>query len=151
MSNAESLHERRITVRLLAYWEKLRGARPMPGPSELDAAQLRDLWDYCFLVSLNDGSVHGHHYLHLGDAIHRAYHGQLDETDEHSLVSPNADRLADCYMEVMHQAKPLVDEGEFRNANGDIVKYRQCLLPLGEQGQVTAIFGGMRYRIYPAK
>jgi hypothetical protein len=31
-----------------------------------------------------------------------------------------------------------------------MVKYRQCLLPLGEEGDVKAVFGGMRYKIYTA-
>lgn len=151
MTQHESMRERRITVRLLSYWEKLRRGLPMPTEQDIDPDHIQDLWDHCFLVHVEDLQKDGYQYTYLGKAIHDAYQGGLSEADTGGLVSPNAERLADCYMEVMHTRKPLVDEGEFKNIHGDVVKYRQCLLPLGEGDTVSAIFGGMRYKIYSSK
>lgn len=151
MKNTQSAKERRITLRLLAYWEKARGNKLMPREQDIDPDHIEDLWDHCFLIHLKDLQKEGYHYTYLGEAIKMAYQGGLSEADTNGLVSPNAAHLADCYMEIMHSRKPLVDEGEFRNGHGDLVKYRQCLLPLGDGETVDAIFGGMRYKIFPAK
>ncbi len=144
------VNERRITVRLMAYWEKIRAGRPMPREQDVDPDIISDLWDYCFLLSVKDMGKEGYQYTYLGSEIKKAYQGGLSETDTGGLISPNADRLADCYMEIIHTKAPVVDEGEFRNSVGDMVKYRQCLLPLGEDGAVKAVFGGMRYKIFTA-
>ncbi|MCE2926075.1 MAG: PAS domain-containing protein [Rickettsiales bacterium] len=147
---ASSVNERRITVRLMAYWEKLRAGRDMPREQDVDPDAISDLWDYCFLLNVKDMGKEGYQYTYLGPEIKKAYQGGLAEGDTNGLVSPNADRMADCYMEIIHSKAPVVDEGEFRNIRGDMVKYRQCLLPLGEEGDVKAVFGGMRYKIYTA-
>jgi hypothetical protein len=144
----QPIDERRITVRLMAYWEKLRMRRAMPTEQDIDPDAIADLWDYCFLVHVSDLGKEGYHYTYLGSEIKKAYQGGLSEVDTNGLVSPNADRLADCYMEIIHGQKPVVDEGQFCNSRGEMVKYRQCLLPLGDDGDVKAIFGGMRYKIY---
>lgn len=141
--------ERRITLRLLAYWEKLRAGRDMPHEEDIDPDDLGDLWDSCFLIHIKDLQKDGYYYTYLGGEIKNAYLGGISEADAGGLVSPNAVKLADCYMEIMHTGRPLVDEGEFINNHGDLVKYRQCLLPLGKGGEVDAIFGGMRCKIIP--
>ena len=143
-------HERRITLRLLSYWEKIRRDRAMPSESDIVAAEIADLWEHCFLVHVADIHKAGHHFAYLGEAIRRAYAGALSDVEASRLISPNVERLADCYMEIIHTQKPVVDEGEFRNHSGELVKYRQCLLPLGEAGEVQAIFGGMRYKLFPS-
>lgn len=144
-------HERRITVRLLAYWEKLRRGRTMPAEQDIDPEHIQDLWDNCFLIHIRDLGKEGYQYTYLGDEIKKAYQGDIASDDTSGMVSPNSRRLKACYSEIVRTSKPLVDEGEFKNLHGDIIKYRQCLLPLGEGGQVAAIFGGMRYRKYIVK
>lgn len=139
--------ERRITLQLLSYWEKLRKGRTMPQETDIDPDDIAELWENCFLVHVADLHKEGYNYTYLGDGIKKAYQGELD-AGVSGLVSPNAEKLADCYMEILNTAKPLIDEGEFTNAQGDLVKYRQCMLPLGRDGRVEAIFGGMRYKLF---
>jgi hypothetical protein len=144
-------NERRLTLRLLAYWEKLRKDRSMPPESDINPDDLEGLWDHCFLVHVRDLGKPGYHYTYLGAAISKAYRGSLDDTDANGLVSPNAAKMQAHYRTVIENRKPLLDEGEFHNLSGQLVKYRQCLLPLGEDGAVAAIFGGMRCKIFPAE
>ncbi len=146
MLDTTGLIERRITIRLLAYWEKLRRGRDMPAEDDLDPKDLHDMWDHCFLVQVNGGDP-DYHYAYLGPAIIAAYHGKLTPSDAELLVSPHAEKMAGHYRQIVESGKPVVDEGEFHNASNQRVKYRQCLLPLGQEGRVVAIFGGMRYRI----
>ena len=45
--------------------------------------------------------------------------------------------------------KPVIDEGEFINRDGHVVKYRQCLIPLAKDSYtVDSIFGGMRFKVF---
>jgi hypothetical protein len=143
--------ERRITLRLLAYWEKLRAGRAMPSKDDIKSEDLHDLWENCFIVQVPTHRQTDFNYTHLGDAIRRAYlGGELDE-DVKKLASLNAAWLEESHEQLQDKCEPLVQEGEFRNFYNEIIRYRQCLLPLGENGKIEAIFGGMRYKIFPAK
>lgn len=140
--------ERRITVRLVAYWEKLRGDRVMPLENDIDPEDLADLWDYCFLVQVRDLQKSDYNYTYLGSAIMEAYRGGLSREDPSCLVAVNANKLAFDYAKVIDSRVPIIQEGEFVNAQEELVKYRQCLLPLGTGEKVDAIFGGMRFKIF---
>ena len=143
--------ERRITLRLVGYWEKLRGTRSMPVEDDIDPDDLQDLWDYCFLIHTKDLNKPDYNYTYLGRALETAYDGQLtaDHTGSHG--SLNASKLSGSYKKVISEKVPHFEEGQFTNLHNDIVKYRQCLLPLGENGRVDAIFGGMRFKIFPRR
>lgn len=121
----------------------------MPTEQDIDPEDIQDLWDNCFLIHTNDLAKPDYNYIYLGQAVMEAYRGGLSDSDPALLLSPNATKLASCYVQVITQRKPLIDEGEFYNLHHQLVKYRQCLLPLGKDGKVDAIFGGMRYKIFP--
>lgn len=146
----KSFVEQRITFRLLGYWEQLRreNGRPMPSESDIDPDDIQDLWDYCFLVQTRDMYKDDYNYTYLGSAILHAYKGGLSMDNPCGLVSPNANRLALNYSRILETRQPILEEGEFRNVRNQLVKYRQCLLPLGYGDEVDAIFGGMRFKIF---
>lgn len=139
------MEERRITLRLLSYWEKKRGTRAMPSENDMDPADIADLWEYCFLAHTRDIGRPGYHFTYLGKAIEDVYLQGLDPADEREPIFPDMDILAKGYSHVIEKATPLVNEGEITNPHGDVFKYRQVLLPLGEGGKVNAVFGGMRF------
>ena len=147
----ESFQERRITVRLLSYWEKLRRGRAMPTEQDLDPDHIEDLWDHCFLLHSKQLANPDYHYTYFGSEIKKAYQGDLSDVQMAGVLSPNALHITACFQKIIATHKPLVDEGEFRNLKGDVVKYRQCMLPMGDGDQVHAIFGGMRYKIFSSK
>ena len=148
MSPELSTIERRITLRLLSYWERLRGDRPMPTEQDIDPEDIGDLWDSCFLIHVRDLEKSDYNYTYLGDAIAEAYHHGLSADDPAALASPNAGKLASGYSKVIATGKPLLEEGEFHNLHDEIVKYRQCLLPLGDGKEIQAIFVGMHFKIF---
>jgi hypothetical protein len=139
--------ERRLTLRLVAYWERLRGERPMPSENDIDPEDLAELWDFCFLVQVKDLAKKDFNYTYLGSAIVEAYRGGLSGDDPTALVTPDPKKLAFNYTRVINTKLPVIEEGEFSNLRGDTVKFRQCMLPLGQGPEVEAIFGGMRFKI----
>lgn len=140
--------ERRITLRLLAYWEKLRGDRLMPTEENINPDDIEDLWDSCMLIHVRDLDRKDYNFTYLGAAIIEAYRHGLPPDDPDKLASPNAGTLAHSYSKVIATMKPVLEEGEFRNPHNELIKYRQVLLPLGDENGVKAIFGGMRFKIF---
>ena len=139
--------ERRITLRLLGYWEKLRGVRTMPMAGDIDPDDIQDLWDNCLLVKVSGADKADYEYTYLGSAIADAYRTGSDNVDDGKPELATSS-LSAGYRKVVETCKPLLDEGEFYNPNNHLVKYRLCLLPLGEGEKVQAIFGGIRFKIY---
>lgn len=145
MNSFNSPDERRITLRLLAYWEKRRAGRAMPTEADMDPADIADLWPNCFMAHTKDIGKAGYHFTYLGKAIQEVYLEGLSREDEQSQVFPDMDGLANGYKQVIANRQPLVTEGEITNLHGDVFKFRQALLPLGEGSTVQAVFGGMRF------
>lgn len=145
MTGSDSPEERRITLRLLAYWEKKRGNRAMPGENDMDPADIADLWEYCFMAHTRDIGKKDYNFTYLGKAIEEVYQEGLNTAEEDSHILPALEELANGYKEVIARRHPLVTEGELTNPHGDVFKYRQVLLPLGDGREVKAVFGGMRF------
>jgi hypothetical protein len=140
--------ERRITLRLLAYWEKQRRGRLMPEEDDINPDDIRDLWDCCFLLHVTDLQKTDYNYTYLGQAIIDAYHHGVSKGDASGVISPHASALAPGCRQVAETCKPLLEEGEFVNLGQKVIRYRQCLLPLGQDNKVVAVFGGMRFKIF---
>jgi len=121
--------ERRLNLRLLAYWEKKRALSAMPRMSDIHASDLHDFWQFCFLLRLDGKGSFSR--VHVGNAV------------DWTWLEP---RLAPFIEEVLAKKAPCLDEGEFPVAGNKIVKYRQCLMPLGSEHGVEAVLGGVRFR-----
>jgi len=142
MTDDIPIEERRLTLRLLAYWEKRRNGRKMATEADIDPADIADLWESCFMAHTKDIGKQGYNFTYLGRAIQDMYE-EGSETD--ARVFPTMDILAKGYHDVIIKGEPLVVEGELTNPHGDMFKFRQVLLPLGEGNVVHAVFGGMRF------
>lgn len=143
--------ERRLTLRLLRYWQEKRGMHTMPIEADIDPDTLGDDWHYCFLLQARDvTNVQDYNFTYLGSKILEAYaDGAMDAHNE-CMIGPNAYRLSSHFTKVIESEAPILDEGEFLNLHNRQVHYRQILLPLGTDGKsVEAIFGGMNYKIIP--
>lgn len=141
--------ERRLTVRLMRYWNECRGIRPMPEENDIDPDVLGDDWDYCLLLQVRDvANVQDYNFTYLGSAIARAYSDAALDDHNPVLVGPNASCLSHHFGRVIELQAPLVDSGETRTLHGSRLLYRQILMPLGDENNgVVAVFGAMNYKI----
>lgn len=141
--------ERRLTLRLLRYWQECRGLRDMPIENDIDPEHLGADWDFCFLLQSRDvANVQDYNFTYLGEKILNAYFDKALDAHNQVMVGPNAYRLSTHFARVLETTALVVDEGEFMTLAGRRVLYRQVLLPLGEPNKgVEAIFGGMNYKI----
>lgn len=144
------LHHRSHEV-FQEYWEKLRGDKPFPREADIDPDEIADIWESCFLISNDDVTRRiGYRYSFLGNDLLGAFGDDITNHDiALRLLStarvPNARK----FDEVLTEKHPVMDEGAFVNLMGMNIRYRAALVPLGlENGEVTHLFGCMRWKAY---
>lgn len=145
----DDLMERRTSMILLQYWNQLRGERSFPLETEIDPDQISTVWDHCFLLQVRDiKHVLDYNFTYLGPDLVRAYENGVLDRFNGRMISPDAHRSADLFNRVIETADPLLDEGEYINPLGKMVKFRQAFLPIGhEDGKIHAILGGAWFRL----
>ncbi|MEZ5691360.1 MAG: PAS domain-containing protein [Rickettsiales bacterium] len=136
---------------LMEYWNKLRGNRQFPAENEIEPSDIADIWDYCFLISLDDVVKRiGYRYSYMGKELVDAFGDDPNNPDMAlRLLSTTKVPSLKKIEEVLDKKQPVIDEGEFVNAHKMEVRYRTCIVPLGyEDGQVAHLFGVMRWKAY---
>ena len=141
----------RANEKLLKYWNQLRKDRTFPSESEIDPDAIADIWESCFLVSIDDVTKRlGYRYSYLGTDLIEAYGDDISNPDVAAkLVSSTNVSTAHKFDEVIATKKPVIDESEFVNLRNIHIRYRTCMLPLGlKDNDVTHIIGCMSWRVY---
>jgi hypothetical protein len=125
--------ERRLVLRLLAYWDDLRGEREYPRPDDVDAEAIGDDWAQCFLLRVTAEAAGQSRLLHVGAGLC----ADLPDGAPDILARVPADAL-------LHHAAGFVDRtlekgvpvslgGEAELARGKTL-FRTILLPLSTDG-----------------
>ena len=142
-----STAENRITNILLRHWNDVRSNKLLPSEKDLDANILEEILDNCFLINITEFARLGtYKYIYIGNNILHAYASNTTVPHDYHDVNPLFNKNK--FEEAISSKKPVIDEGDFTNKDGHLVKYRQCFLPLGKDGKTTeSIFGGMRFKI----
>jgi hypothetical protein len=135
---------------LLGYWNRLRGDRAFPRENEINPEAIADIWSYCFLISVDEVTSRlGYRYSYLGKDLVAAYGDEVNFPEITSrLLSSTGSSMMQKLNDVLQRRQPVVDESEFTNIQNVKVKYRSCMLPLGDNGCVTHILGCMRWKMY---
>lgn len=142
--------ERRITHRLIDYWQRIKGDRVLPMEGDIDSEDVGDMWDDCFLMSvrLGDGSLPVFSFGYIGRTLQDLYREDSFSGQPMLLPLP-VDKLSSFFNEMILTKLPIVENVENFSHEGKILKYRLCLLPLGtKDGEIKAIFGGLRYKFF---
>ena len=138
--------EKRITERLKNYWEEKRGSNPYPTESQINSSELEDIWDDCFLIEYENGKFR---YSFLGTSIIEAYGDNMEgEEIVEDLLYPETPDISAMFQEVLDTKDVIYYDGAFINKNNMDIKFRKILLPLGENGKINYIIGGMRWKAF---
>lgn len=141
--------DRRQMNDLMQYWQRLCAGRLMPEENDIDPEDLGDHWSKCFLIQVFDITQRrDYNFTYLGEDIIKAYRDEVLSAGEGVIISPNASALTHSFHIVLDTCAPVLAEGEFASLSRQIIRYRQCLLPLGRDFKVDAIFGGMSFKVY---
>lgn len=146
-----SFEENRYHTRLREYWNRLRGTRSFPAEDEVDPDELNDIWNSCFLISIDDVTRRlGYRYSYIGNELIEAYGSDPNQAQSAAeLVSTTHKNMVQKFDEARKTKAPVIDESEFVNIDHINIRYRSCILPLGSaKGEVTHLIGCMRWKMY---
>lgn len=147
---AKTSNAKRGIERLHQYWEQLRGSRPMPAEKEIEATELANVWDNCFLIKVNPGASN-YLYSYLGHTLLEAlgFDAEEDEVLE-KLVDPHSTQIIALCDEVIRTDRPVIREDHFINRRNVEIRYRCCVVPLSGQfdGETAYILGTMDWKGY---
>jgi hypothetical protein len=148
---ARSTHPQRINEKLLQYWQSLSHENGLPAESEIDPDAIPEIWPYCFLVQADKKDTRGYTYSMMGEElVHACGDDWTGKEVCEALLFPHPPSLLLTFDRVVALREPHLDEGEFHNAHGVLVKYRSCVAPLSRAGgnDVAYILGAMRWKAY---
>lgn len=144
------VNERRLNMRLMSYWQELRGEGRFAPAVRFDPEAVAEVWTHCFTMVPADKPEEAK-LNHIGAAI-AADSGLATEALAASDVPSNtllgnALRLT---AEVMKVRLPIVDSGDFTDCRGRRCLYRCILMPLSDtSGTISLLIGGARGRWLP--
>lgn len=136
---------------LFEYWDKIRAGRQFPHESDIEPNEISEIWDYCFLISLDDVARRlGYRYSYMGEKLIEAFGDNASSPDlALRLLSSSHVPSLEKINEVLEKKHPVIDNGDFINSHNMSVRYRTCIVPLGyDNGQVSHLFGVMRWKTY---
>jgi hypothetical protein len=140
--------ERRLNMRLMAFWWDRRADRRFPSIEDFDPDELSDVWSHCFALDPREPCEQSP-FRYVGDSI--AVHSgisdgeiTLDEVSRNSLLDHATRNVKD----VISQRVPVIHSGQFVNEDGETVMFRSILLPLSkDQRSIDCVVGGARCKI----
>jgi len=138
--------ERRLVLRLLAYWDDLRGERRFPAAEDIDRSVIGDDWPWCALIEAAADPEQSR-FAHVGEHLRpdNWVEGNsycLAECPEGTLI-----RQATCYVEqVQGKRVPVSVSGRFA-AGERAFLYRSIILPFSADGVVIdRLLAGANFR-----
>ena len=140
--------ERRLNMRLMAFWWDRRADRRFPSVEDFDPEELSDVWTHCFTLTPEEPCDQSA-FRYVGDTIAAASGlTQTEITVDHVSKNSLLDHATRNVNEVLAQQVPVIRSGEFVNEDGETVMYRSILLPLSQdQETINCVVGGARCKI----
>ena len=134
-------NERRLVLRILDYWEFLRGERRFPSPDDVNPVDLPEDWLNCVLIDTS-GPQEAWEFLHVGEGYSGLGSAVAPGLKWISSEKDSFVGLTTSYIpKVLERLIPISISGEIERA-GECIRYRSILLPLSADGeQVTAVLG----------
>lgn len=150
MDSAPAPHpEHRLTLRVLALWREIAGARGLPHRSQIDPRLFGEDWASCLLIDV-DPRPESSRFAFVGEGLR-----------DPNWPTFERQRIADCERDsllhaatsyigrVVAKAVPISTGGVLIHDGMPIV-YRSILLPLSEGGgRVDGVLGAANYREIP--
>ena len=150
---SEYIQEKRAIKILFAYWNQLRNNRAFPQIEEIEPEEIRDIWHNCFIIEVrNDTDNQKYNCIYIGERAMELYQSNIKvyaESQNIKLFFPQViENLFDYLESIIENQEPIIDESETESADGNYIKIRQCLLPIGKNNEVTHIIGVIGGKIY---
>lgn len=147
------MHEKRLTTRLINYWERMKKDGFAPQYERLNPSIINDIWQKCLVLETQPTTGDPvFTYVHCGEEISAAMGGSLNGTvlsGNKQLYPASAIVKRAPILFKMNVLEPIHDEGQFVNPQGNVVKFRACLLGFADHNNnVTHVLVGANWRVF---
>ena len=142
--------ENRLTERLVSFYTLIKKEKPFPDYARFNHTMIEDIWHQCFVVSVDTNYGIKCKYLYMGNSVVEAYGQNLTGVG----VDPGAKKFPGAVtyknmVTAVEKKSAYQDHGSFVNKNSEMIKYRACFLPFGnEKKGITHIIVGLSYRVF---
>ncbi len=145
------LRERRLNMRLMAYWWDRRGERRFPMLEDFDPDAVSDIWHNCFVLTPAD-PISRSAFDFIGETIAEASGtGETTMTLGGLAGDTLLGHATRTVAEVLKQKVPVISSGEFAVGDGATAVFRSILLPTSrDQMNVDHLIGGARCKVSKA-
>lgn len=139
--------ERRLVLRLLGYWQVLRGTRHYPSLTDIDPEVIATDWPDCVLIARGEPAKRST-YRHVG---HRLLPPDWASPEGHPITETPTGALlqpATAFLSmVLEKEVPISIGGQYETISQGPVLYRAILMPLSTDGRyIDGLFGGTNCR-----
>lgn len=141
--------EQRLTFRLLSYWNRIRGVRPMPALSDVAISEITEIWHFTFTIDVIDPARHRFQYFgpSLASVFGQDYTGEYlaDVMEQDGGILAN---VIGFYEKVVRTGEPALEAASFYS-EGNEVRYRSIIVPLSSDGKaVDYLLGTTNYKVF---
>lgn len=145
--------EKRFTHKLRKYWDFLRYERSFPPEKDINPLDIVEIWLNCFILKANNScSSDNFEFKYFGSNLIDVFGRDMTGFKTGQIELEEAGYFIDKYERVLATKRPINDEGQIEISEYKTLKYRQILLPLGDdEVNISAILGGMSYKIFDRK
>ncbi len=143
-----ALRERRVNVRLMAFWWDRKSNRRFPTLEDFDPEVLADIWPHCFTLVLHNPPQKSV-FRFIGKAVAESLSGAEGKITIDSLTKDSLlDHATRSIGEVLEHRIPVVISGEYFDPRGNAIVYRSILLPFSsDQETIDSVVGGARCKV----
>ena len=144
--------DKRLTNRLLEYWDDLRKERALPDIMHFNSSMMEDVWSHCFKLKVEPISSHKANYYYdfcgkdIVDMCGKDFSGNQVNAATHMFPGAGIIRRIDT---LLGAPFPVTEDGQVVTDGGKMIKFRSCLLPFGtQQKMVTHVIGAVSWKAY---
>jgi hypothetical protein len=137
--------ERRLTYRLLNYWDELRGGRPFPRLADIDSSAIPDIWPWCFVLDTHL-DYPSPYFQYLGEDLAKYSGIYLSGKDDWRMTL--LDKAASHLGRTLSVREPILIEDELTRFDGRELVFRSIMLPLSDDGEsISHVLGAANGRV----
>ena len=145
------MQDQRLVTRLQNYWDLIRRGKPMPEIHQLNPSVIEDLWQSCMKIEAThaQGGT-SYSYRFVGEKLVAMFGRDLtNNTVDLRMSQYPYGVLVKALEDVMQTRKFALSENQFVNEKGNVVKYRGCVMPFGNEARgVTHLVVGLSDKTY---
>lgn len=137
--------ERRMTYRLLHYWETQRGAQSYPKLCDIDGSALPEVWPWCFILDTQH-DYPSPYFHYLGESLAKYSGIYLSGRDDWRMTL--LDKAAAHLDRTLTAREPILIEDELIRYDGRPLVFRSIMLPLSDDGDaISHVLGAANGRL----